>query len=142
VFTQGFARKYRLTDCDVIIEAFDSTGSRDAAAYRDACLAASRGGEKPNLALATTSGAQEDLQGDESSYLVAKSVLMGQGVPGAGDADRDDPARRHRPLTRQHGLAALRKARRQLASTIRPVAARLSSAAAVTSCSWTEDEAS
>jgi len=81
VFTQGFARKYRLSDCDVIIEAFDANGPCDVAAYRDACLAAAQRGPKPHLALVITSGAQEHLQGDQSPYLVAKSTLMGQGVP-------------------------------------------------------------
>jgi hypothetical protein len=81
VFTQGFARKYRLTDCDIVIEPFDATGPCDAAAYRDACLAAARGDRKPDLALVITSEAQETLQGNDSPYLVAKSTLMGQGVP-------------------------------------------------------------
>ncbi|MBT8227731.1 MAG: hypothetical protein HKP61_02930 [Dactylosporangium sp.] len=80
VFTQGFARKYRLTDCDVVIEAFDATGPCDATAYRDACLAATQRPDKPHLAMVITSEAQQDLQGDASPYLVAKSTLMGQGV--------------------------------------------------------------
>jgi hypothetical protein len=79
VFKQGFVRKYRLTDCDVVIEPFDA-GPRDAAAYRAACLAAARAG-RPNLAIVITSEEQEDLQGDASPYLVAKSTLMGQGIP-------------------------------------------------------------
>lgn len=81
VFTQGFARKYRLTDCDIIIEPFDATGPCDAVAYRDACLAAARRDPKPNLALVITSEAQETLQGNDSPYLVSKSTLMGQGIP-------------------------------------------------------------
>lgn len=81
VFTEGFARKYRLTDCDIRIEAFEATGPRDATAYRDACLAALDRDEKPHLAIVITSEAQQDLQGDDSPYLVAKSTLMGQGVP-------------------------------------------------------------
>ncbi len=80
VYTQGFARKYRLTDCDVEIEAFDA-GPRDAAAYRDACLAATQTADKPHLAIVITSEEQEELQGDASPYLVAKSTLMGQRVP-------------------------------------------------------------
>lgn len=81
VFTQGFARKYRLTDCDIVVEPFDATGPRDVAAYRDACLAAVQRGDKPHLAIVITSEEQQDLQGDDSPYLVAKSTLMGQGVP-------------------------------------------------------------
>jgi hypothetical protein len=81
VFSQGFARKYRLTDCDIIIEPFDATGPCDAAAYRDAGVAAARRDRKPDLALVITSEAQETLQGDDSPYLVSKSTLMGQGVP-------------------------------------------------------------
>jgi hypothetical protein len=80
VYPQGFARKYRLADCDVIIVAFDA-GPRDAAAYREACLAATQTVDKPHLAIVVTSEEQEKLQGDDSPYLVAKSTLMGQGVP-------------------------------------------------------------
>jgi len=80
VYTQGFARKYRLTDSDVVIEAFDA-GPRDATGYRNACLSSLKSLGKPHLAIVVTSEAQEDLQGDESPYLVAKSTLMGQGVP-------------------------------------------------------------
>jgi len=79
VYTQGFARKYRPADCDVMIEAFDA-GPRDAAAYRDACLAAMQTVDKPHLAIVITSEEQEHLQGDDSPYLVAKATLMGQGV--------------------------------------------------------------
>lgn len=81
VFSEGFARKYRLTDCDIRIEAFDARGPRDVTAYRDACLAALDRGEKPHLAIVITSEKQEDLQGDDSPYLVAKSTLLGQGIP-------------------------------------------------------------
>jgi hypothetical protein len=80
VFTQGFVRKYRLTACDVTIEAFDS-GTRDARAYRDAGLAALSKPRKPDLAFVITSEDQEDLTGDDSPYLVAKSTFMSQGVP-------------------------------------------------------------
>jgi hypothetical protein len=81
VFTQGFARKYRLTDCDIHIEAFDAAGPHDAAGYRDACLAGLRRFDRPDLAIVIISEAQEHLVGDASPYLVAKSTLMGQGVP-------------------------------------------------------------
>jgi len=80
VFTQGFARKYRLSDCDVIVEAFDAAGPCDAAAYREACLTAVQRSDKPGLAIVVTSEAQQELQGNASPYLVAKSTLMGQGV--------------------------------------------------------------
>jgi hypothetical protein len=80
VFTQGFVRKYRLTACDITFEAFDS-GTRDARAYRDACLAALSKPRKPDLAFVITSEDQEDLTGDASPYLVAKSTFMSQGVP-------------------------------------------------------------
>lgn len=80
VYTQGFARKYRLADCDVMIDAFDA-GPRDAAAYREACLGAAQAVDKPHLAIVITSEQQQDLHGDDSPYLVAKSTLMGQGVP-------------------------------------------------------------
>lgn len=79
-YAQGFARKYRLADCDVIVEPFDA-GPRDAAAYRAACLAVARADDRPHLAIVITSEEQESLQGDESPYLVAKAALMGQGIP-------------------------------------------------------------
>jgi hypothetical protein len=75
VFTQGFVRKYRLTACDVTFEAF-SSGTRDARAYRDACLAVLAKARKPDLAFVITSEDQEDLTGDDSPYLVAKSTFM------------------------------------------------------------------
>lgn len=80
VFNQGFARKYRLTDCEVRVEPFDPSGPCDAAAYREACLAALHSTDKPDLALVITSEEQQHLTGDDSPYLVAKSTLMGQGA--------------------------------------------------------------
>jgi hypothetical protein len=80
VYTQGFARKYRLADCEIFIEAFDA-GPCDAASYRDACLAIGQTADKPHLAIVITSEEQENLHGDDSPYLVAKSTLMGQGIP-------------------------------------------------------------
>ena len=77
-YAQGFARKYRLADCDVIVEPFDA-GPRDAAAYRAACLAVAGASDRPHLAFVITSEEQEGLQGDDSPYLVAKAALMGQG---------------------------------------------------------------
>lgn len=79
-YAQGFARKYRLADCDVIVEPFDA-GPRDAAAYRAACLAVAAADARPHLAIVITSEEQENLQGDDSPYLVAKAALMGQGIP-------------------------------------------------------------
>jgi hypothetical protein len=80
VYTQGFIGKYRLAGCDIMIEPFDG-GPCDAAAYKTACLAAIQARGKPDLAMVITSEEQETLAGDASPYLVAKSTLMGQGVP-------------------------------------------------------------
>jgi hypothetical protein len=77
-FAQGFARKYRLTDCRIDITAFDGDAC-DAPAYRQACLAALAG--QPDLAVVITSERQEHLAGNASPYLVAKSTFMGQGIP-------------------------------------------------------------
>ncbi|HTJ70687.1 MAG TPA: Piwi domain-containing protein [Actinospica sp.] len=79
-FSQGFARKYRLTDCEISILSFDG-GPLDASAYRRACLAATADGEPPHLAVVITSEAQQHLVGDASPYLVAKSRFMSQGIP-------------------------------------------------------------
>jgi hypothetical protein len=53
----------------------------DAAAYRQACLDASEGDERPDLAVVITSADQEHLTGNASPYLVAKSTFMSQGIP-------------------------------------------------------------
>ena len=79
-FAKGFTRKYHLSSCEVTFEAFDSLPG-DVAAYKDACLSALRKPRKPDLAFVITSVDQEALRGDESPYLVCKSVFMGQGVP-------------------------------------------------------------
>lgn len=80
VYTQGLARKYRLADCEITVHPFEA-GPTDAAAYRDACLASTRTSETPNLAIVITSEEQQHLHGNDSPYLVAKSTLMGQGIP-------------------------------------------------------------
>ena len=79
-FAKGFTRKYHLSSCEVAFEAFDSLPG-DVAAYKDACLSALRKPRKPDLAFVITSVDQEALRGNESPYLVCKSVFMGQGVP-------------------------------------------------------------
>jgi hypothetical protein len=79
-FAKGFTRKYHLSTCEVTFEAFDSLPG-DVAAYKDACLSALRKPRKPDLAFVITSVDQEALRGNESPYLVCKSVFMGQGVP-------------------------------------------------------------
>jgi hypothetical protein len=61
-YAQGFARKYRLADCDVVVEPFDA-GPRDAAAYRAACLGVAEAPASPHLAIVITSEEQEALQG-------------------------------------------------------------------------------
>lgn len=79
VFNLGFIRKYHLGTAHITMYAFSGEPT-DAAAYRQACRAALQDGN-PDLAIVVTSEAQEHLDGDDSPYLVAKSVFMGQGVP-------------------------------------------------------------
>ena len=79
-FAKGFTRKYHLGSCEVAFEAFGSRPG-DVAAYKDACLSALRKPRKPDLAFVITSEEQEALRGNDSPYLVCKSVFMGQGVP-------------------------------------------------------------
>ncbi|MGW2157549.1 argonaute/piwi family protein [Nonomuraea sp. NPDC001699] len=79
VFNLGFVRKYHLGRVDISMHTF-SGDATDAAAYRQACRDALKSGP-PDLAIVVTSEAQEHLTGDDSPYLVAKSVFMGQGVP-------------------------------------------------------------
>ncbi|MFD0314635.1 argonaute/piwi family protein [Streptomyces flavalbus] len=78
-FSQGFIRKYRLTDCKVTFTVFDG-GAQDAGAYRQACLTALEA-IKPDLAIVLVSQEQEHLYGDASPYMVSKSTFMSQGVP-------------------------------------------------------------
>ncbi|MBV9163879.1 MAG: hypothetical protein JO281_20530 [Pseudonocardiales bacterium] len=80
VFSQGFVRKYRLTDCIPVFTTFDGD-VRDAAAYRQACLDAVAGTDRIDLAVVITSAEQEHLTGNASPYLVAKSTFMSHGVP-------------------------------------------------------------
>lgn len=80
-FGQGFVRKYNLTGCSPRFQAVEGSVT-DAGAYRRACLAALDGpAAPPHLAIVMVSEQQRHLLGDRSPYLVAKSVLMGQGVP-------------------------------------------------------------
>ncbi|MFI5591680.1 Piwi domain-containing protein [Amycolatopsis sp. NPDC051758] len=79
VYNQGFIRKYHLSGCDVRMEPFDGSPT-DAPAYRQACQVALQAGDA-DLAIVITSETQVNLTGDDSPYLVAKSTLMGQGVP-------------------------------------------------------------
>lgn len=79
-FAKGFTRRYHLGSCEVAFEAFGSSPD-DVAAYRNACLSALQKPRKPDLAFVITSEKQEALRGNDSSYLVCKSVFMGQGVP-------------------------------------------------------------
>lgn len=94
-FSQGFVRKYRLTDCTLVFTTFDGDVC-DAAAYRQACLNALAGDEPLDLAVVITSADQEHLTGNASPYLVAKSTFMSQGVPvqefQVENIDRDDIA--------------------------------------------------
>lgn len=80
VYPQGFVRKYRLTDCTFSFTAFDGN-PRDADAYRMACRQALDSPQQPHLAMVATSAEQEHLTGDDSPYLVSKSVFMGHGIP-------------------------------------------------------------
>ena len=79
-FAKGFTRRYHLGSCEVTFEAFGSRPD-DVAAYRNACLSALQKPRKPDLAFVITSEKQEALRGNDSPYLVCKSVFMGQGVP-------------------------------------------------------------
>lgn len=79
-FAKGFTRRYHLGSCEVAFETFGSHPD-DVAAYRTACLSALQKPRKPDLAFVITSEKQETLRGNDSPYLVCKSVFMGQGVP-------------------------------------------------------------
>ena len=110
-FAKGFTRKYHLGSCDVTFEAFDSSPG-DVAAYRNACLSALQKPRKPDLAFVITSEEQEALRGNDSPYLVCKSVFMGQGVPVQNVQIETVRRGRSRVPARQHRPRLLREARR------------------------------
>jgi len=80
VYSQGFIRKFRLTDCRLTFTAFEGS-VRGAPAYRQACLDAVTEAGNIDLAIVVTSKEQEHLTGDASPYLVSKSAFMSHGVP-------------------------------------------------------------
>ena len=53
----------------------------DATAYRQACRDLLSGPERPHLAIVLVSEQQRHLTGNDSPYLVAKSMLMSEGIP-------------------------------------------------------------
>jgi hypothetical protein len=79
-FARGFIRKFHLTGCDVTRVWFDGEVT-DAAAYRQACRDLLAGPDRPHLAIVLVSEQQRHLTGNDSPYLVAKSMLMSEGVP-------------------------------------------------------------
>ncbi|GAA1575782.1 Piwi domain-containing protein [Dactylosporangium maewongense] len=79
-FAKGFIRKYHLNSCEFVYQYFDG-GVRDASAYRQACKDLLEKGPRPDLAIVFVSEQQRQLSGNASPYLVAKSVLMGHGIP-------------------------------------------------------------
>ena len=79
-FAKGFLRKFHLTGCDITRVWFDGEVT-DATAYRQACRDLLSGPERPHLAIVLVSEQQRHLTGNDSPYLVAKSMLMSEGVP-------------------------------------------------------------
>lgn len=79
-FAKGFLRKFHLTGCDITRVWFDGEVN-DAAAYKQACRELFSKAERPHLALVLVSEQQRYLTGNDSPYLVAKSMLMSEGVP-------------------------------------------------------------
>lgn len=79
-FAKGFLRKFHLTGCDVTRVWFDGD-VHDAAAYRQACRDVLSKAERPHLAIVLVSEQQRNFTGNASPYLVAKSMLMSEGVP-------------------------------------------------------------
>jgi hypothetical protein len=80
VFAKGFLRKFHLTGCNITRVWFDGDIC-DAAAYRQACREVLSKAERPHLAIVLVSEQQQHLTGNDSPYLVAKSMLMSEGVP-------------------------------------------------------------
>ena len=79
-FAKGFRRKFHLTGCNITRVWFDGDVS-DADAYRQACRELLSRPERPHLAFVLVSEQQRNLTGNDSPYLVAKSMLMSEGVP-------------------------------------------------------------
>jgi hypothetical protein len=79
-FPRGFLRRFHLTRCDIARVWFDGKVT-DASAYRQACRDVLSGPERPHLAIVLVSEQQRHLTGNDSPYLVTKSMLMSEGVP-------------------------------------------------------------
>ena len=80
-YSEGFVRKFRLTDCTFSFTVFEGD-ALDADAYREACRRALDSSEKKiDLAFVFISAAQTHLTGNNSPYLVSKSTFMSQAVP-------------------------------------------------------------
>jgi len=79
-FAKGFLRKFHLTGCDITRVWFDGEVT-DASAYRQACRDLLSAPERPHLAIVLVSDRQRHLAGNDSPYLVAKSMLMSEGIP-------------------------------------------------------------
>jgi len=79
-YTQGFARKYRLTSCE-----FDfipiSRGKEGPDGYKEASLEALRKQPGYDLAIVVIRGEFRHLLSRENPYFIAKSTFMSQGVP-------------------------------------------------------------
>ena len=79
-YAKGFLRKFHLIGGDITRVWFDGEVS-DAAVYKQACRELLSKAERPHLAIVLVSEQQQHLTGNDSPYLVAKSMLMSEGVP-------------------------------------------------------------
>lgn len=79
-YSQGFIRKYRLTNCEIELHPLDGDAD-DADSYRRKCLEVLSEDIQYDLALVVIKEEFHKLRGANNPYLIAKSTFMSQGLP-------------------------------------------------------------
>jgi hypothetical protein len=79
-YSQGFARKYRLTNCEVKLFPLENQ-DESPQSYHEACLSVLSEDIPYDLAIVVIREDFHKLQGKDNPYLIAKSTFMSQGVP-------------------------------------------------------------
>ena len=79
-YSQGFIRKYRLTNCEIKLFPLRSK-DESPQSYHDACLSALSEDIPYDLAIVIIREDFHKLRGKDNPYLISKSTFMSQGVP-------------------------------------------------------------
>jgi len=79
-YSQGFLRKYRLTNCAIELRSLDGN-SESPDSYRKKCLEVLAEDIPYDLAIVVIREEFHKLRGKENPYLISKSIFMSQGLP-------------------------------------------------------------